>query len=588
MRAGFWRRLAAAWVDAFVLYAIATFLSALAARMRVRVAFEPLYVVVGVIYSVLLLFYRGQTVGKMVLGIAVTKMGGGQLGLRDTLLREALGKWGCAIILPIALGRAIVGQAWVPTVCDFVVLIPGLLLLLVHYLFAKRTLYDLLAGTVAERAPNPSRLGLVVLVGVAVLGLGTKGIEYAARGRLPCRLALYQSTRSTAPYVAFLQRPQANPVDYIVGLFDQYDVVVLCERLHPEASQWEFILDLLGDPRFQTRVGHIFTEYGSVGMQDYLDKFMATDGLSPDEVHQRVVHLMRNFPVWPVWTNTNVCSYLTRLYELNQSLPPERRIHPYFTDVPSDWEGMTKERMPDHWRALWNRDEQMARQVIEGMDRLARSGTKRSKCLVVMNYSHAFDLRGGSAEARPGSTFEFLREAFGGRAANVLLNTEIVLVAPVAGGVWDAAFAEAGRGPAGLDFEGSPFGEDPFDMDPFTPSLKGRLKYRDVFTGLVYAQSLENQYTQHGVPGYYQGFEEEALRRASLVGEDYRHGIEYAIAQEKAGVTAQRSALSGKRIESFLEAALLAWFGIGLLIGIPPGIVAARARSEYDAAQPPA
>lgn len=37
------------------------------------------------------------------------------------------------------------------------------------------------------------------------------------------------------PYVAFVEQGHPEPIDYVMDLFDRYDVVVLCERFHPEA-----------------------------------------------------------------------------------------------------------------------------------------------------------------------------------------------------------------------------------------------------------------------------------------------------------------------------------------------------------------
>jgi uncharacterized RDD family membrane protein YckC len=317
----FWRRLAATWVDWFVIYALAALLVELAAAAGIRIAAEPLCVAVGAVYGAAMLARWEQTIGKMLLGVAVTDKSGAAPSLRRVLLREALGKWGIAFAAPPALGRAILGRAWMPTVYDIAIVLFVLLALLVHYMVAKRVWHDWLGGTVVQRASSCRHrvtTAFVALMAAAVAGLGAKATVFAVQGRLPCRLALFWSTRSTAPYAAFLKQPHPTPVDYVIGLFDRYDVVVLCERLHPEASQWNFIYELIRDPRCCSRVGHVFSEYGQVGTQAYLDDFMAADGLDAAEVHDRAVHIMRNFPVWPTWTNTNFYTYLTRLYEIER------------------------------------------------------------------------------------------------------------------------------------------------------------------------------------------------------------------------------------------------------------------------------
>ncbi len=357
------------------------------------------------------------------------------------------------------------------------------------------------------------------------------------------------------------------PVDYILGLFDRYDVVVLCERFHPEVSQWDFIFEIVKDPRFATRVWHVFTEYGNSAMQSSLDQFMETDGLSPSDAQARAIHLMRHWSVWPTWPNVNFYTYLTRLYSLNQSLPAAKRIRHHFTDVPVDWAELTAETMPRHWQAMADRDEQMARQVVDGMRRLTRPGTP-AKCLVVMNFRHAFDITGGRPGAKRRNTCEFIRDAMPDRVANVLLNTSVIFLAPIAGGLWDAAFEATGNRPAGFDFARSPFGEDPFDLFLFAPPVQARFRYRDVFTGFVFAQPLKDQYSETGIPGYYGGFEPEMRRRAALLGKDYSGGIEHEIRQEQQGHVNRKQPLFNFRFATWIELALLGLASVGFVIGL--------------------
>jgi hypothetical protein len=132
--------------------------------------------------------------------------------------------------------------------------------------------------------------------------------------------------------------------------------------------------------------------------------------------------------------------------------------------------------------------------------------------------------------------------------------------------VWDAAFERAGRRPAGFDLDDSPFGQDPFDLFPFRPEVKRRFKYGDVFTGLLFTHPLDEQYMQHGIRGYFAGFEEEARRRATLIGEDYQRTVEALIAQEKSGDVAVKVPLLD--CESPIELSLLGLMSVGLLIGL--------------------
>ena len=159
------------------------------------------------------------------------------------------------------------------------------------------------------------------------------------------------------------------------------------------------------------------------------------------------------------------------------------------------------------------------------------------------------------------------------------MNTRLLSFLPQAGGIWDAAFAEFGNRPAGFDLSGSPFGEDPFGFFPFLPMVTARLKYKDVFTGFAFAHRLEEQYRESGIPDYYEGFEEEAMRRAGLRGDDYLEFVRADIDRSKRSLTGARTDLAGRAIESLVEIAVLALFGIGGLIGIV-ACVALRVRTR--------
>jgi hypothetical protein len=210
----------------------------------------------------------------------------------------------------------------------------------------------------------------------------------------------------------------------------------------------------------------------------------------------------------------------------------------------------------------------MAQSVIETMGRLSASSSSPAKCLVIMNYRHGFDLTGRLPKVKRVNTYEFLKDAFGNRAANVLLNTPILSLVPIAGGLWNAAFNETGNQPVGFNFEGSPFGKDPFDMFPLSPAIKGKLQYKDAFTGFVYVHPLNNQYLQVGIPGYFEDFEEEVLRRARLISEEYLLGTKGMIEREKSINIARKRRTPLRETETLLELWLLGLNSVGLILGI--------------------
>ncbi|MGV8964266.1 MAG: hypothetical protein ACOH2V_12930 [Candidatus Saccharimonadaceae bacterium] len=56
---------------------------------------------------------------------------------------------------------------------------------------------------------------------------------------------------SIKPYVDFLKGETfLSPKEYIFKSFEEKDIIVLSERLHPEFKQYEMIVELIKDKRF--------------------------------------------------------------------------------------------------------------------------------------------------------------------------------------------------------------------------------------------------------------------------------------------------------------------------------------------------
>ncbi len=98
-----------------------------------------------------------------------------------------------------------------------------------------------------------------------------------------------------AEYVQFLRQPHQTPVDYLLSLFHTYDIVVLCERVHPEITQYDLLYELACDRRFQEQVGHIFTECGSCTLRSFVESFLLDATLTDEQVTEKLRHIYRNY-----------------------------------------------------------------------------------------------------------------------------------------------------------------------------------------------------------------------------------------------------------------------------------------------------
>lgn len=339
------------------------------------------------------------------------------------------------------------------------------------------------------------------------------------------------------PYVHFLKNGQKNPVDYVMDLFEDNDIIIFCERAHPEVTQYDLILRLVSDQRFIDDVGHIFTEVGVRTRDEDIDHYLTYGYLNEKDAERDLLFIYRNISFHPVWNNSNFYEFLKKLRLLNMSLPSEKKVKLHFSDVPFEWEGMTKEEYRAFQDMLPGRDRIMADHIIEKFSAIQHSVQKRKKALVIMNFRHAFNDRFEKPGGEKGDNVgRYLFGAFPGKAANVLINSvrilpgttdQEVIMAPVQDGKWDAAFAVMGNPAAGFDFESSPFGRDEFDMYPLK---KEGLSYQDVFTGFIFHVPLEEHQFLSGIPALFDdGFEDMAVSRYVLTGrtlEDAKHYVQ--------------------------------------------------------------
>ncbi|MCX6556733.1 MAG: hypothetical protein NTW95_04790 [Candidatus Aminicenantes bacterium] len=356
------------------------------------------------------------------------------------------------------------------------------------------------------------------MVCLLLAGAGVYGENLSNTGEIKYK-------KEIAPYVDFLKKQNQKPVDYVMGLFEKYDLVILCERAHPETTQYDFIYDLVSDKRFIEKVGNMFTELGTSTMNGYLHDFLFTDGLSDKEVENKVLYIYRNFFSIPFWEKYNFYDFLKRLYTLNKSLAVNAKINLYFSDMPFSWQGMTKEKYQQFRAGLGKRDWVMADQIIKKFADIAKSTQLRKKALVIMNYRHAFNDFKYADGTKADNVGRYIFEALPGKVANVMLNSvanlynpteKTDIASPVSNGKWDAAFEVIGNPNIGFDFKGNPFGADYFDLFPYE---KHNLTYQEVFTGFIFYKPLKEHKYLWGNPKFFaDGYDKIILDRQTISG----------------------------------------------------------------------
>lgn len=310
------------------------------------------------------------------------------------------------------------------------------------------------------------------------------------------------------PYVNFLKStPQVDPVDYVMNLFEKYDIVVLCERNHQDITQYELIYDIVRDERFIEKVGCVFTEIGTQTINDRLNAFLQTKGLTQKEVDNKLVDIYRNLDRCGYWEKYNLYDFLKKILYLNNSLSKGKQIKVNCSDMPVDWESITVERYKQEIIDKEQfRDEMMAEFIIKKYKEFENSETQRKKALVIMNTRHGFKEDMGTHA----NTTAYLNKILPGKVANIMINSikelpgttdKTSIYTPIQSGKWDATFRYTKNINRAFDFKGSPFGEDRFDYYDTEPHKD--YKYQDIFNGFIFYYPIEEHLLVLNVPGVF-------------------------------------------------------------------------------------
>ena len=123
-------------------------------------------------------------------------------------------------------------------------------------------------------------------------------------------------------------------IEEILSLFDRYDIVHIGER-HWNITDFNFRVALVNHPRFAEVVDDIVVESGNYLYQGLLDRYMLDlEDLPEEELSQ----VWRNTIFTNgVWDATIYKEFFHAVREVNENLPPEKRIRVIAAEPSIDW-----------------------------------------------------------------------------------------------------------------------------------------------------------------------------------------------------------------------------------------------------------
>lgn len=470
---------------------------------------------IWVIYYIVCYLVWRRTLGQTITNHSISDSGGSRSYAIRIILREVLTSVPGVVLLTLGWGNlSIIRTLSLSLICCIIVILRKKLFKI--SIIKKRTL-----PLVYKRAVSTYFILLIVAFFARALNAELTYNHSSKESFLYARPR--PSANSVKVYADFLKKNRQDINDYILGLFEQYDHVILCERAHREMTQYDMIYNLVTDPRFVDEVGNVFTEIGNVESRDAYKAFVGTNYANESAVDSCLSSFMvDNQSVHLLWPNTNWFEFLKKMYYFNNN--HDKKVEILFSD--RNW----IER-----KELNFRDSIMADNIINTI-----KSDSINKSLIIMNYRHAY--------LTPGNCGYFVSRSFPGKVANVLINTckaylpAIIMgkemMVPIQDGKWDVAFEQIPDSCYAFDLKSSPFGNDRFDHFVLPWDPVSSLKYEDVFTGFIFYKSSDNHIMSIGYPNIFDSDNLVKLRVREKAMEVY--SLDYWIESLKDGVQTQK------------------------------------------------
>jgi hypothetical protein len=470
---------------------------------------------------------KGQTVGKYFFGITLQSNDAQTNNGRIQSLKYEMCKFGILIAFPYLL-LCLLGIVDSFAIFLNIVLFVQLVVI-VSFLCCKKMIWTKFSNVSKIIKPlSMSKLIVCFLTIIIFFGGSYTVLRYNNNKQqpndivwfglnFPVNFPEYPCLSKVQPYADFMKTQVLSPKEYILNLFERYDIVILEEASHGESTQWELISDIVSDSLFINQVGNIFTEYGSAMHQNKIDTFLHTVFPNETELEKETAVLMS-------YMTGGFYHFIKNLNLLNATLPDSLKVKEHYCDN-IDWDYFSTIPVS----SVGDERDSMMAQVTIDWYRQQKAEGKRHKCLVVTNTRHAFGYPGGMEKVKNNSNYirlaqgnqgQYIFEAYPDKTANVTRNAPkssrslfMPIIRPVNKGIWDRAFALNGNRPVGFDLKDTPFGNDLFNSH-VPQGANSKLKYSDIFTGVIFDKTYaEFEYLFLCYPYQKYAIEEEARRK---------------------------------------------------------------------------
>jgi len=308
--AGFWIRFLATWVDFVIIYAALKllFYSLLYSSTYIYFPFEFSFFVMGIIYSILAVSLKGQTIGKYLLQIRVYSKDDTKLPFIKSVLRESILKILSGVVLFLGffwIGFSKNKMGWHDYLCQSKVVQYGnkkrfwrLLTLSSFLIFAATYLWNFSS----------------VIIDAKKISLSPASVKLPFMERDASTLTDVSLLKYSV-FVDWLDKNAQTPEDYTIQIGATHQITLLGEQ-HENGDNLLFFNKIIEPLYFKSGVRVIAMEVIPASMNKKVD--VLVNGKHYDT--NLAMEIARS-QCWKIWGYKEYWDVLEAVWKLNQTLP---------------------------------------------------------------------------------------------------------------------------------------------------------------------------------------------------------------------------------------------------------------------------
>ncbi|MCI9284799.1 MAG: hypothetical protein HFJ91_03140 [Muribaculaceae bacterium] len=297
--------------------------------------------------------------------------------------------------------------------------------------------------------------------------------------------------QDVTPFVDFLSGVTSSPEEFMLDMLATHKLVINGE-FHRRKVSWDMLKRLISHPGFPDIVGRVFMELPS-HHQPLMEKFLDSEILDEDIIIRIFQDEQLNG-----WWDRGEFEFLCKLWELNRSLPRDKKIRILLADYQIPYSEMADS---GDAREAKDRNSHMADVVVNAI----KESDDTRNSLFLVGCAHAYKSKqSGFASSAYGKGAALTA---GAQIADKLGDDNVFTIfqhalsgdnsgrnkSAIRGGIFDLAFEKNGNRPVGFELADSPFGNEPFDGIYEIKYNTATGNYAENFDGYLFLAPLENE-----------------------------------------------------------------------------------------------